>query len=277
MPDVFKINEEPSEEEFDLYKYYADNPNNFSKWYEFIKDNGVIDVPRTVYFKTPEEVVKACFLEKPNRDYEIIIKWLKETVIPELTKQKMLGICTIKNGTFSNKFDSKYMHQVITPSSWINLAYALANINYMAEMVDANGLAEFVVREDIMARFKRIMPCIYNGLPLTNEYRVFYDFDKHRVCYIVNYWDKEYCLDSIKANDYTDGFVFEHFAPEIEKHFQENKDNIADLVGKALKNVKMTGQWSVDILERPDGKLYLIDMALANQSAYYDPDKMEEK
>ncbi len=50
--------------------------------------------------------------------------------------------------------------------------------------------------------------------------------------------------------------------------FNENKDDVVAKVESAMKDVYLTGKWSVDIM-LADGKMYLIDMATAETSYYY--------
>lgn len=271
ISDVFRM-QEKEVSDFDLYEYYKKDRNNFSYWFPKVKDTTVFKIPKSIVIQVPKHVVQAYFMGNPDIDQETVVRFVRGVVLPECRKQNLLGMCTIKNGTFSDKYNYAEMHKVVG-ADWLRFAADLIEINYTAEMLGAGGLSELVVREDIMYQFSHNLPKIYNGLPLTNEYRIFYDFDKKVPLYIVNYWDYTYCKDTIKRNDVSDGIIFALEAPKLEKHFQEMKDTIFRKTDDALKDVDLTGKWSVDILERPDGELYIIDMALAEQSAYWDPGK----
>ena len=53
------------------------------------------------------------------------------------------------------------------------------------------------------------------------------------------------------------------------KHYNENKDKVCKLVSDKLKAITdLEGVWSVDIME-DNGDFWLIDMALAKDSAYW--------
>ena len=45
------------------------------------------------------------------------------------------------------------------------------------------------------------------------------------------------------------------------------------LVEEHMKDVNLSGIWSVDILEDEQGEFWLIDMALGYRSAYWNPEK----
>lgn len=153
---------------------------------------------------------------------------------------------------------------------------SLIEINYASLMFETGGNTEVAIRERIIAD-ESITPCIYNGMPLRNEYRVFYDFDKKKVLYIVNYWDWDFCHDAISRN-VTDKIVYEAAYPELSKRFAENKNSVKDIVKKAMEKVNgLTGIWSIDILADESQNLWLIDMAVGRQSAYWDPDKSKEE
>lgn len=51
-------------------------------------------------------------------------------------------------------------------------------------------------------------PCIYNGLPLRPEFRVFYDFDARKPIFTANYWDYDYVYPHLYHA--TDKIIFEH-------------------------------------------------------------------
>ena len=74
----------------------------------------------------------------------------------------------------------------------------------------------------------------------------------------------------------TDKIIFEHEREKIENAFEKNKDKVQQLVADAMKNVEgLDGKWSVDVLLDEKGGFWLIDMAVAQQSAYWNP-RIEE-
>ena len=105
---------------------------------------------------------------------------------------------------------------------------------------------------------------------------MFYDFDKGRTVFVANYWDSDYVFPHLY--EATDRIIFEHERGRLETAFQENRVRVQEMVETAMKRVSsLTGQWSVDILMDEEDNLWLIDMAIAQRSAYWEqrPDKAE--
>ena len=51
----------------------------------------------------------------------------------------------------------------------------------------------------------------------------------------------------------------------------QHKDAVQAMVSNAMRDVQgLTGQWSVDVLLDEQGKFWLIDMAIAQRSAYWE-------
>ncbi len=263
--------------------------NNFSYWYPKVKDAGIA-TPKSFVFKLPvatEEdravaekawdnnepwkaplsmrLQRAFFMESHENDIDCIQGWLDTDVLPTLREAKLTGRMFVKNATFSNKF---WAMGACLVRNVAELAEAFATINYNALMVGAGGTDELVVREYI-GYDRRNTACIYNGLPLRPEFRVFYDFDRHEPIFVHNYWETKYIQDNLY--DKTDRLVFEHECKGIETFYNEHKDEVIDMVAKAMATVTaLEGQWSVDIMWDSRAKKYwLIDMAIAQTSAYW--------
>ncbi|MBQ8300153.1 MAG: hypothetical protein IJX99_09980 [Clostridia bacterium] len=232
--------------------------NNFSFWFPKVEHCG-LKVPKSLIFNVPEEIQNRFFLEGED-DYEVIDNWLKVSVLPAL-KEADMHLLFVKNATFSNKFLA-----TSCMATQHTLLDAITSINYGALMVGAEGLSEFVVRERIMHN-SQSTPCIYHGLPLRSEFRVFYDFTKHKVIFIENYWNYGYVFPNL--HDATDKIVFEHERERLEREFDSRKQEVSELVASAMQNVEgFEGPWSVDIMLEGN-TYYLIDMALAETSAYW--------
>lgn len=250
------------------------NPNNFSNWFPKVKDCG-IPVPKSFWTKVPddERLREAFFLEDIKADYAAIQDWLEADVIPKLDDLNLTGHIFVKNGTFSNKFNA---NAACNQYGTVNLHRAVADINYNGLFFGAGGTDELVVREYIESDH-RITPCIYNGLPLRSEFRVFYDFDSAAPIFTVNYWYYDYVYPHLY--NATDKIVFEHEKSRLESTFEARKDEVQTLVADAMKKVQgLTGQWSVDILLDESGTFWLIDMAVAQNSAYWNmrPDTWDQ-
>lgn len=102
---------------------------------------------------------------------------------------------------------------------------------------------------------------------------MFVDFDTYNVLYSVNYWDAGYCEEMI-SRDATDRIIYGAAKDDLHIFHYEHRQEIEDLVSYDLfSKVPLTGKWSVDVLyDDVADKYWLIDMALAEQSAYWKGD-----
>lgn len=267
------LNESEDERIKGLADYYRKDINNFSFWYPKVKDCG-IKQPRSLIFQLPDKIVAACFEPyKPECD-ELITGYFRDTVMPEI--KEMGPVVFMKNGAFSNKFD--FENSCMTHVNIHEMVRKFSNTNYLSECFGAGGMAELVIREFAgnLPSIDAHIPKIYNGMPLRPEFRIFYDFDARQVLYPAFYWDKSYCEESISRN-YTDRIVYNACIDDIQAFYEEHKDEVMQMVGEHMKNVDLKGAWSVDIMYEEEEKQYwLIDMAAAQQSAYWDPEKAKK-
>ena len=248
--------------------------NDFSYWYPKVQNCG-IRMPATYYkkimaSKENERLFQAFYHDKPEEDDEIIKEWVKTSILPDLEYYHLNGRIFVKNGRFSNKFDAN--NSCILWGTH-RLADAIANINYQALCCGADGIDEIVVRQYIPHDIQNT-PCIYNGLPLRSEFRVFYDFDKKNAIFTANYWDYDYVRPHLY--EATDKIIFDHEKEKLQRQFFYNRLGVEAMVEEAMKNVtELEGQWSIDILMDENGQFWLIDMAVAQRSAYWEmrPDK----
>lgn len=256
----------------EYYNSFKTNPNNFSNWFPKVEHCG-IKVPKSIIISVPEEVAYAYFMEHQDKDIQTVMAWVKEYLMP-LTKE-VVGqspYIFIKNGTFSDKFTFSNCR---CRSTFPEITMSIIDINYASLMFGAAGISEIILREYIPANPAKTV-CIYNGMPLRPEFRCFYDFDQRKLLYSKNYWDWDYCHEAI-GRDATDKFVYEHAYPYIEAEYGKRLPEVEKMVSDHMKNVDLTGIWSVDILyNEADDTYYLIDMAIAEQSAYWDPEKANQ-
>lgn len=256
----------------EYFNYFKKDKNNFSNWFPRIKNCGIA-VPNSVMIPVPEEVAKAYFMDNQERDLQTITDWVKKAVMPEGEKlMRSTPYIFVKNGTFSDKFTFRNCQcRLLLPE----MVTAITEINYSSLMLGAGGISELVLREYIPSNNQKI-PCIYDGMPLRTEFRCFYDFDQKKLLYSVNYWDWDYCHDSIARNA-TDRIVYEAYYPQVEEEYRARLPQVEAMIRTHLKDVDVTGIWSVDILyNAEDDTFYLIDMATAKTSAYWKPDLCEE-
>ncbi|QUH21763.1 hypothetical protein [Alkaliphilus sp. B6464] len=257
--DLEKLNKE-------RYEKNSKNKNNLSYWFSMIKDCG-FKVPETHIIPINFELFK--WLTSDNYSDEMIDRF-NDFIISELKKNNFNTERTLflKTGTFSDKFTFKNCK--LTDIN--RIGYQFLQIFYSGILVGANNTNELVVREFIKS--DPHIKTIYDGMPLNTEFRVFYDFDKDEVMGVFNYWDRKTMIDSLGEYAISEKKVeeFKNFRdtiPVIEKEFEDCKDFVVKEVEEKMKNVDLNGQWSIDLM-KIGNDFYLIDMAMAKDSYYYD-------
>ena len=141
-------------------------------------------------------------------------------------------------------------------------------------MYGAGTTNEWVVREFIEDPDNN--PCIYHGMPLRTEYRVFIDCDTDEILGITPYWRPDIMKkrfgnesDRNTPDMIHDYIIYTAHEPVLMKRYEENKDRIISEVKNLLPAIDLPGQWSLDIMQNGND-FYLIDMAMAYSSALND-------
>ena len=266
-----------------VYELLNHDPNTMSNWLFAIKE--VVDktqffkIPKTRIIKVPLALLQSTrvyeFGELSPLSLEIINRYAQRVFDLDLEKDYF-----IKTGTFSSKFD--FRNAKVTKGQEVSelgsyLWYIQSQANQMASHLNnkviygVSSNNEWVVREFIDD--KENNPTIYNGLPLHTEYRVFVDFDTEEVIGISPYWHPEVMKENFldigvsapiqKQHDYINYINHEE---TLMKRYEENKDLVVSEVSKLLKDCKLKGQWSIDIMQN-GSDFWLIDMARALESA----------
>lgn len=261
-------NQEEAHNSFLKWLHY--NPNNFSFWFQHIKNLAPLGIyiPKSLIVPVPDELIN-CFFFENKGDKERIGNWIRDNVFPKVKETFPSGKLFIKNGCFSNKFDFGRNCLINTPDAE-SLARQFSSIQYDSFCFDTCGNAEMVIREWIEP--KDNLGTIYNGMPLRPELRVFYDFDKKEILYTANYWDWDYCNEGISRHS-GDAETYKESYPRMLALLKEYCNIWVPVIDQALRRVPLRKQWSVDFILEEDRPI-LIDMALAQQSAYWDPDKI---
>lgn len=266
-----------------VYELLNHDPNTMSNWIFAIK--GVVDktkffkIPKTRIIKVPLALLQSTrvydFGELSPLSLEIINRYAQKVF--DLYKEKDYFI---KTGTFSSKFD--FRNAKVTKGQEVSelgsyLWYIQHQANQMASPLNnkviygVSSNNEWVVREFIDDTENN--PTIYNGLPLHTEYRVFVDFETEEVIGISPYWHPEVMKENFlyigvsapiqKNHDYINYINHEK---TLMKRYEENKDLVVSEISKLLKDCKLKGQWSIDIMQN-GSDFWLIDMARASESA----------
>ena len=272
-----------------VYEMLGMNPNSIGNWLPKIAPAvdkfGFFKIPTTTVIKVPMTLLQLTRCEYTDINattHKIICEYAQKVFNLDLEKDYF-----IKTGTFSSKFD--FRNAKVTGVEEVKtLGDYLVFIQYQANRMASFDLSgrnqpviygvsttnEWCVREFI--EDKDDAPEIYNGLKLHTEYRVFADFDTKTVLGVHNYWDpnkikphfdKEALNGNVKAVH--DRVTYEVAEEKLCARYEANKDMISARVQEFMGSVKgLSGQWSIDIMQNGD-EFWLIDMALAENSAYY--------
>lgn len=267
----------PSEEDMkaahvNYINWLSNNPNNFSYWFPRIinlREYG-ISIPKSIILPVPENILNAFFMEHMPDDMERITKWVDMTIMPIISTTFAQKEVFVKNGCFSNKFSFDAACHIPANADLLKVTEHICRIQADSICFDTAGNLEIVLREWIEP--EEGTRTIYNGMPFRSEMRLFYDFDRHRYLYDVNYWDWDNCHDYICRNP-EDAEVYEDDYQCIAEELDIRKNIHLTNIANALYSVNsLKGIWSVDFI-LTDDKCWLIDMAIAKQSAYWDESK----
>lgn len=267
------------------YAMLGMNPNSMSHWLPAL----VNACMGQTYFKIPATriaKVPMTLLQMTRLQYETLTPATKRVLNQWALKAFELDTKQdyfIKTGTFSSKFDFRNAH-VHGEKEVRELGEYLCYIQYQAQQMAGSlcsrptyGVSttnEWVVREFI--RDVENNPTIYKGLPLHTEYRVFVDCDKKQVIGFSPYWEPETMLnrfgheeDAGNPHQVHDYIIYKAHEDTLMDRYYTNIDMVLENVERILPKLALKGQWSVDIMQ--NGKdFYIIDMALAEQSAFYE-------
>ena len=261
-----------------LYKILDNNMNQMGYWLPKVAEISPFKIPDTKILKVPLSLLQLGrvfeYGELTPTTFKIINEYCKKVFELDLN-----GTYFIKNGVFSSKFDFRNA-KVTTPQEVSELGQYLFYIHQqacqMASLLNNKSIygcgttTEWVVREYIESSVKET---IYMGLPLNTEYRIFVDFDTKAILSDNQYWNKEVMNKRFEENrnnhDIHDVITYNMASERLEKTYNENIGKVKEMVQELLNsNIEMTGQWSVDIMQ-VENDFYLIDMALAENSFYY--------
>ena len=268
-----------------LYEMLGMNKNSMGHWLPQLvtacMGQDFFRIPATKIAKVPITLLQMTCIDYQMltpTTLNIIDEWAMKVF--ELDENKDYFI---KTGTYSSKFDFRNAH-VKGAKEVRELGEYLTFIQFQAQNM-AGPLAtpsiygvsttnEWVVREFIGD--KENNPCIYKGLPLHTEYRVFIDCDKNEIIGFNPYWDPEIMLkrfgheaDADSPHQIHDYIIYKSYEETLMKRYNDNIQTVLEHIKELLPKLALQGQWSVDVMQNGDDFL-IIDMATAETSAFYD-------
>lgn len=265
-----------------LYEIIGMNKNSIGYWFPALenanKDKSFFKIPNTKIVKVPLPILQLTrcnYMELTESTIDIVNKWAYKVF--DLDENKTYFI---KTGTYSSKFDFRNA-KVTTPQEVHELGSYLLFIHFQAlqmasplsqpSIYGVSTTNEWCVREYI--EDKENNPCIYHGMPLHTEYRVFVDLDSKEVLGVVPYWEPNVMKgrfsnysDAESADMKHDWVIYSSYEEKLMDRLYQNEELIKEKVEELIVDLKLEGQWSLDIMQNGDD-FWLIDMALAENSA----------
>ena len=266
-----------------MYEIIGMNKNSIGYWFPELEKA----VEKQSFFKTPKTKsvkVPLPILQMTRLDYfsltpttkQIVNNWAMKAFDLDVTKKYF-----IKTGVYSSKFDFRNC-KVASEEEVREIGEYLLYIQFQANQMGAplsrpcivgvSTTNEWTVREYI--EDKENNPCIYHGMPLHTEYRVFVDFDAKEVLGVFPYWDPDVMKERFSKMEDKDTPDMKHdyitylyHEKTLMERYEKNKGKVLSGIQSLIFDVDLKGQWSIDIMKNGDD-FWLIDMALAGSSAF---------
>ena len=265
------------------YEILSHNQNAMSHWLPQLTDannkHHFFKIPETKIIKVPLPILQLTRLDYSNltpTTLKIVNDFCLKAFELDVTKDYF-----IKTGTYSSKFD--FRNAIVSGEKEVRELGEYLLYNHFAANQMASPLAsptipgvsttnEWVVREAIPD--KENNPCIYKGMPLHTEYRFFIDCDTKEILGVSPYWRSDVMKQNFLENQDDpskkhDCVIYSMHEETLYKRYHDNLDRVTKHVQTLLNDLNLKGQWSLDVMQNGDD-FWLIDMALANQSALKD-------
>lgn len=265
------------------YEILSHNQNAMSHWLPQLTDannkHHFFKIPETKIIKVPLPILQLTRLDYSSltpTTLKIVNDFCLKAFKLDMTKDYF-----IKTGTYSSKFD--FRNAIVSGENEVRELGEYLLYNHFAANQMASPLAsptipgvsttnEWVVREAIPD--KENNPCIYKGMPLHTEYRFFIDCDTKEILGASPYWRSDVMKqnflenqnDPSKKHDYV---IYSMHEETLYKRYHDNIESVTKHIQTLLNDLDLKGQWSLDVMQNNDD-FWLIDMALANQSALKD-------
>lgn len=269
-----------------LYEMLQLNKNSIGYWFPAlcaaIKNQDLLKIPKTKIAKIPISLLQLTRLDYASLNPVTLS--IVDTYCMEAFDLDTRADYFVKTGVYSSKFDFRNA-RVTGPDEIRTLGEYLLFIHFQSVMMagplsspsiyGAATTNEWVVREFIPDTEND--PCIYKGLPLRTEYRVFIDIDDNSIIGVAPYWDPETMKKRFNGSPDSDsnphlihdGLTYAANEERLMRRYEENKARVCEAVKKIIPGLKsngLCGQWSLDVMQSGQD-FYAIDMALAENSA----------
>lgn len=266
------------------YEIIGTNPNSMGYWLPPLvracQGQNFFKIPKTAIVRVPItllQLTRTEYSELTPTTIAILDSWAHKAF--HLNDEKEYFI---KTGTYSSKFDFRNAH-VKGEKEVRELGEYLLYIHYQAlqmasplvtpTIYGVSTTNEWVVREWIPD--KENNPCVYKGMPLHTEYRIFIDCDTKEIIGYTPYWEPNTMMkrfgggqDADSPHQMHDYVIYKAHEETLMGRYYANIYTVVEKVRVLLPDLALHGQWSLDIMQNGDD-FWLIDMALAENSAFY--------
>lgn len=266
-----------------MYQIIDQNPNSMGNWFPQLakavtETDTWLRIPKTTIAKIPMTMVQLTrkdYFEINETTKEILNRYCQKIFQLETTEKYF-----IRTGSGSSKQDFRNA-KVTDPEEIKDIGEYLLFIHgqqcMMASPLNniciygAGTTVEWVVREFIEDTGNH--PTIYHGLPLRTEYRIFADMDTNEIIGQSPYWEPETMKKRFAQNrnghDVHDAVTYRAQEKHMLEEYHDNIEKLSQELKRLLPQIDLSGQYSIDIMQNGHD-FYLIDMAKAEESAYYD-------
>lgn len=266
------------------YKMIGMNPCSMGHWLpklaEAVSLQDFFKIPKTTIIQVPVpllQLTRCDYMSLTRTTLDIVDGFCRKAFHLDENKDYF-----IKTGTYSSKFDFRNA-KIHGAKEVRELGEYLLFIHFQALQMAApinhpclygvSTTNEWVAREFIPD--KENNPCIYHGLPLHTEYRVFVDFDTKDVLHIHPYWDPDVMKkrfgdapDADTPDNTHDYIIYASHENTLMQRYRENEHRVRSQISRLIQDIHdLPGQWSIDIMQNGD-EFWLIDMAPAVLSAF---------
>lgn len=265
-----------------IYEMLGQNQNSIENWFpqlcKGVRKQKFFQIPDTTILQVPLPMLQLARLDYGSltpTTMHIVNRYCQEIFLLQNDREYF-----VKTGVYSSKYDFRNAH-VYGEKEVQELGEYLLFISHQACQLafplmqpctyGPGTTRTWVVREYI--KDKENNPCIYKGLPLHTEYRLFVDFDTNEVLGISLYWEPNtmkqrfsQAPDADSPHNVHDYIIYLKHEETLKKRYKENKDMLVEKVQQMLPDIPLHGQWSLDIMQNGED-FYIIDMALAANSA----------
>lgn len=264
------------------YAIIGQNANSIGYWLpplvEAVQKQSFFKIPATTVIKVPMtllQLTRCNYAELTPATIAVVDKFCQKAFHLDENKDYF-----VKTGTYSSKFDFRNTH-VHGAKEVRELGEYLLFIHFSAlqmasplsskQIYGASTTNEWAVREYIQDTEGN--PTIYKGMPLHTEYRIFVDFDTQEIIGVSPYWKPDVMEkrfgqggDAESPHQIHDYIIFKAHEEELMRRYNENVERVCKQLQKMLPDIRLSGQWSVDVMQNGND-FWLIDMGLAQNSA----------